>query len=188
MLIETVILALFVSLISGGKMSRLGGLILRGFWLVPLALLIQSGVYWAAVRGIGLGSSWVSPVLDTGSYFLLLIFTYRNRSLPGMSWILLGILLNTLVIGLNGGVMPVDPFFLPEASRNALIEGQGTHGLMTITTHLSFLADRFYMAIPGLQKQVFSVGDVLIDLGVFLLVIQTQRQPREIEPMRYFRS
>ena len=84
--------------------------------------------------------------------------------------------------------MPVDPFFLLEASRNALIEGQGTHGLMTITTHLSFLADRFYMAIPGLQKQVFSVGDVLIDLGIFLLVIQTQRQPREIEPMRYFRS
>ncbi len=179
MLIETLILAIFISLISGGKISRLGELDLRGFWLVPLALLIQSGVYWAAVRGIRLSPSWVSPVLDTGSYFLLLTFTFRNRSLPGMSWIALGILLNTLVIGLNGGAMPVDPSFLHEASRNALLEGQGTHGLMTMTTHFSFLADRFYLAIPGLQKQVFSLGDVLIDIGVFLLVFKTMKRPEE---------
>lgn len=188
MLIETVILALFISLISGGKMSRLGELVLRESWLVPLALLIQSGVYWAAVRGIGLGPSWVSPVLDTGSYFLLLIFTLRNRSLPGVRWISLGILLNTLVIGLNGGVMPVDPSFLPEASRNALLEGQGTHGLMTSSTNLSFLADRFYLDMLGLRKQVFSVGDVLIDIGIFLLVFKTQKKPQEIEPMHAFRS
>jgi len=186
MLIETAILALFVSLISGGKMSRLGELVLREFWLVPLALLIQSGVYWAAVQGIGLGPSWVSPVLDTGSYFLLLIFTFRNRSLPGMRLISLGILLNTLVIGLNGGVMPVDPLFLPEASRNALIEGQGTHGLMSSSTHLSFLADQFYMDILGMRRQVFSVGDVLIDIGIFALVFKTQKQPKEIEPTRSF--
>jgi len=175
MLIETVILAIFISFISGGKMSRLGALVLREFWLVPMALLIQSGVYWAAVRGIGLGPSWASPVLDTGSYFLLLIFTFRNRSLPGVRWISLGILLNTLVIGLNGGVMPVDPSFLPEVSRNALLAAQGTHGLMTMTTHLSFLADRFYLAIPGLQKQVFSVGDGVIDIGCFILIFKTMR-------------
>lgn len=186
MLIETVILAIFISLISGGKLSRLGELDLRKFWLVPLALFIQSGVYWAAVREIGLGPSWVSPVLDTGSYFLLLVFTFRNRSLPGMRWISLGILLNTLVIGLNGGVMPVDPSFLSEASRNALREGQGTHGLMTMSTHLSFLADRFYMDIPGLQKQVFSVGDVLLDIGIFLLIFKTMKDKTECrnEPIK----
>ncbi|KGP74953.1 membrane protein, partial [Desulfosporosinus sp. Tol-M] len=38
MLIETVILAVFISLISGGKMSRLGQLNFRKFRLVPLAL------------------------------------------------------------------------------------------------------------------------------------------------------
>jgi len=181
MLIETVILALLVSLICGRKISSLGELVLREFWLVPLALLIQSGVYWAAVRGIGLGPGWVSPVLDTGSYFLLLIFTIRNRSLPGVSWIFLGILLNTLVIGLNGGVMPVDPSFLPEASRNALLAGQGTHGLMASLTHLSFLADRFYLDILGWDKQVFSVGDILIDIGIFLLVFRTMGSKTTLE-------
>ena len=180
MLIETLILALFVSLISGGKMSRLGDLVLRQFWLVPLALLIQSGVYWAAVQGIGLGPSWASPALDAGSYFLLLLFTFRNRSLPGMRWISLGILLNNLVIALNGGVMPVDPSFLPEASRNALLSGQGTHGLMTSTTQLSFLADIFYLEIPFLQRQVFSVGDIIINIKTFRLVLETMRRKNAI--------
>ena len=183
MLIETLILALIISLISGGKISRLGGLDLREFWLVPLALLIQGGVYWASVRGIGLGPRWLSPVLDTGSYFLLLTFTLRNSSLPGMWWITLGVLLNTVVIAINGGVMPVDPFFLPETIRNALAAGQGTHGLMTTTTHLKFLADRFYLAIPGLQKQVFSVGDCIIDIGCFILVFSTMRKTKTVEEM-----
>jgi len=179
MLIETLIFAFIISLLSGGKISRLGELVLREFWLVPLALLIQSGVYWVAVRGIGLGPTWVSPVLDTGSYFLLLIFTIRNISIPGMGFITLGILLNTLVIGLNGGVMPVDPSFLSEANRNALLEGQGTHGLMTSWTRLSFLADVLYIDLLGMRKQMFSVGDILIDIGVFFLVYKTLRQPQE---------
>lgn len=179
MLIETLILAIVISLLSGGKLNRLGELVLREFWLVPLALLIQSGVYWAAVQGIGLGPSWVSPVLDTGSYLLLLIFTVRNIALPGMRLITLGILLNAIVIGLNGGVMPVDPSFLPESSLNALQEGQGTHGLMTSMTHLSFLADRFYIDMLGFRKQMFSIGDVLIDIGIFILVFKTLRRPRE---------
>ncbi|MCB8817185.1 DUF5317 domain-containing protein [Desulfosporosinus shakirovi] len=173
MLIEALILALIISLLWGGKINRLGQLVLRESWLVPVALIIQSGLYWAAVREVGLDSSWLVQSLGTGSYFLLLFFTWRNRTCPGMSWITLGILLNTIVIGVNGGVMPVDRFFLPEESRKALLEGQGTHGLMTSMTHLSFLADRFYLDILGLKKQMFSVGDILIDIGVFFLLFKT---------------
>ncbi|MDR3586495.1 MAG: DUF5317 domain-containing protein [Desulfosporosinus sp.] len=176
MLIETLILALFISLISGGKLSRLGELVLREFWLVPLALVIQSVVYWAGVRGIRVGPSWLSPVLDTMSYLLLILFILRNSSLAGIRWITLGILLNALVIASNGGVMPVDPSFLSEASRKALLAGQGTHGLMTATTYLRFLADRFYLNVLGLDKQVFSVGDSLIDIGIFLLVFKTMKR------------
>lgn len=175
MLIETLAFSLLISLLCGGKLSRLGQLSLREFWLVPLALLIQSGIYWAAVKEIGFGPSWLSPALDTVSYFLLLSFALRNGSFPGMRWLSLGILLNTIVISLNGGVMPVNPSFLPEVSREALHAGQGTHGLMTSLTRVSFLADQFYLNIPGLQKQVFSVGDIAIDIGCFLLVYKTMR-------------
>lgn len=71
--------------------------------------------------------------------------------------------------------MPVNPVFLPEANREALGAGQGTHGLMTSMTHLSFLADQFYLNIPGLQKQVFSLGDIGIDIGCFLLIYKTMK-------------
>ena len=69
--------------------------------------------------------------------------------------------------------MPVDPLFLSEESHKALLDGQGTHGLLTSMTNLSFLADRFYLDILGFKKQVFSVGDILIDIGVFILVFRT---------------
>jgi len=72
--------------------------------------------------------------------------------------------------------MPVDPSFLPEANRKALLAGQGTHGLMTSATYLRFLADRFYLSVLGLDKQVFSVGDSLIDIGIFLLVFKTMKR------------
>jgi hypothetical protein len=173
MLIETVILAVVISLIEGGRIRRLGWLDLRAFGLVPIAWVIQIVVYWAAVKGIGIGPAWVSPVLDTASYFLLLIFTLINWYLPGMRILALGIFLNTLVIALNGGVMPVDSLYLPEASRLDLLKGQGTHGLMTSTTHLSFLADRIYIAIAGFYKQLISIGDIIIDFGSFLIVNRT---------------
>lgn len=179
MLIETLILALFISLISGGELNQLGKVVLREFWLVPLALLVQGCVYWGSVRGIGFGPSWLSPALDTVSYFLILTFTLRNRSLFGMNFITLGILLNTLVIALNGGVMPVDPSFLTETGRQALLAGQGTHGLMTPGTQLSYLADRFYIDIMGYDKQVFSIGDGLIDIGIFLLIFVTMRRKQD---------
>ncbi|AET70742.1 hypothetical protein Desor_5365 [Desulfosporosinus orientis DSM 765] len=172
MLIESLLIALAVSKMCGGKLSRLGQLSLSEPWLVPVALIIQSGLYWAAVREVGLGTEWTSQFLSIGSYCLLLLFTYRNRACPGMRWIALGILLNTLVIAINGGVMPVDPMLLPEESREALLHGQGTHGLMTSMTCLPILADRFYINIFGL-KQMFSIGDILIDIGVFLLVLRT---------------
>lgn len=176
MLVETVIFALIVSLLTGRKISQLGQADLRGFWLIPLALIIQGGVYWAAVRGIRSGPTWLSPVLDTGSYFLLLIFTLRNRLQPGMRFITLGILLNTIVIAINGGAMPVDPAYLTEATLKSLQAGEGTHGLITSATHLSFLADRFYLNIFGMDKQVCSIGDCLIDIGIFLLIFRSSKR------------
>jgi hypothetical protein len=170
MLIETVVLAIVISLIEGGRIRRLGWLEFQAFWLVPVALVIQIAVYWAAVKGFGIGPVWISPVLNTTSYFLLLIFTLINWYLPGVRILALGILLNALVIALNGGVMPVDPLYLPEASRLALLNGQGTHGLMTSATNLSFLADRIFIAVAGFNKQLISIGDIFIDFGGFLIV------------------
>ncbi len=171
MLIETVILAFLLSFIFRGKISNISRLHFKGVGLVPLSLAMQGLVYWAAVQGISLGRPWVGPFLDTASYIILLGFALVNRSVAGMGFVVLGILGNGLVAGLNQGLMPVDPVQLPEVTRQTLLAGQGTHGLLTPSTKLAFLADRFYVAIPKWGKQLFSVGDLLLDLGVFILIL-----------------
>ncbi|MHB1651857.1 MAG: DUF5317 domain-containing protein [Desulfitobacteriaceae bacterium] len=173
MLIESLFLALLIGLAMGGKLTYLGRLNLRAVGLIVLALGMQTAVYWAAVKGFPLGPQWVSPLMHIFSYLLLFVFGWLNQASPGMRFLTLGITLNGLVIGLNHGLMPVDPLFLPEISRASLLAGQGTHGLLTVGTKLSFLADRFFIFIPGRGRQLFSLGDIFIDIGVLILVLAT---------------
>lgn len=185
MLIETVIMALLISFLFGGKLGNLGRLQLKGVWLVPLSLAMQGLVFWAAKKGITLGNDGVAPIIDTLSYAILLGFALGNRTATGMRFVALGILCNGLVVGLNQGLMPVDPLHLPEASRQALMAGQGTHGMLTSATKLAFLADRFYVSIPIWGAQLFSVGDVLIDVGMLILILSwtlNKNEPRHHTP------
>lgn len=178
MLIGALIIALLAGLFKGGKLRNLAEMALKSVWLVILAFAIQTGVYLTAVKGVGLGPAWLPPILHTGSYFLLLVFVLRNFHVPGVRILGLGILLNALVIGLNGGLMPVDSTYLPDESRNALLAGQGTHGLLTEDSVLGFLADRLFLSVPGLGRQLFSIGDVFIDIGTFILVYDTMTRAR----------
>lgn len=181
MLIGSLILAFIVGLLTGGKLRNLSHLQLRSAWLVPGALFLQAILFWTAAKGISLGVHWLGPVLHILSYILLLTFTLLNRSLPGLRPLTAGIFLNGLVIAFNQGLMPVDPKVLPAADVAHLTKGEGIHGLMSATSRLTILADRFYAAIPGLGQQLFSVGDVLIDIGIFLLVFRSLRSDSDLK-------
>jgi hypothetical protein len=131
--------------------------------------------YWSVKADLNLGAAWVIPVLHSLSYLPLIAFAWLNHSHPGLSIVAAGIALNTLVISLNGGLMPVESAYLPEADLILLQAGTGTHGLLTEATRLKSLADIFYLAIPGLGKQLFSLGDVIIDLGIGTFIIKKMR-------------
>lgn len=173
MLIESLVLALLIGLLAGGKLKGLMGIKLKGVTLLILAVLLQAIAFQAVQHHLLKEPNGVIPVLHTVSYLFLMGFAWLNRTLPGIYIFTAGVALNALVIGLNGGLMPVDPAILPEASRQALFKGTGTHGLLTGNTHFNFLADRFYAEIPGLTKQLFSIGDVFIDIGIGYLIIKT---------------
>lgn len=108
------------------------------------------------------------------SYLLLAVFIGANRRLPGMWLLAAGFLANALVILSNGGYMPASEEALRAAGRWTLLqEAGGTYNnssLIGPQTRLWFLADVF--AIPaGLPfANVFSLGDVLLALGVLVLV------------------
>ena len=178
MLIETVVLALVLGNLKGGKLSNLAELKVKGIWLLALAIGMQIAVYIANSKGFSLGPTWFVPSLHTLSYGVLILFTLLNYSVPGMKFIALGILLNVLVIGLNHGAMPVDPTYLTMEKQNDLLGSTGSHALMTEATSLAWLADRFFIAIPWLGKQLFSIGDIVIDIGGFTLIYNTLNSPR----------
>ncbi|KLU59442.1 hypothetical protein CEB3_c44280 [Peptococcaceae bacterium CEB3] len=175
MLIGALVLAVVVGLLAGGKLKNLSYLPLRGAWLVLGALFLQAVLSWTAAKGLGIGPRWVGPLLHILSYVLLLAFTWVNRSLPGVRVLAAGVFLNGLVIAVNGGLMPVAPGVLPPWDIARLAKGVGIHGLMSARTRLTFLSDRFYLAAPVLGRQLFSVGDVLIDVGAFWLVFRSLR-------------
>ncbi len=108
------------------------------------------------------------------SYLLLAAFLLANRRLPGMWLVGAGFLANATVILANGGYMPASEEALRAAGRWSLLrEAGGTYNnssLIGPQTRLWFLADVF--AIPaGLPfANVFSLGDVLLALGILALV------------------
>lgn len=176
MLLESIVLAILIGFLTGGNLNPLLEVPMKKVGLLLFGALLQAVAFWSVKSNLDLGPSWVIPILHSFSYGFLLGFTGLNRSLSGIRIVAIGIFLNALVIILNGGLMPVESTFLPEASRQLLQAGTGTHGLMTEATRLRFLADIFYADLPGLGKQLFSVGDVLIDLGMGIFIVKQMRK------------
>lgn len=171
MLVEALIIAIIMGYIRKGRLKNLTRLTLTGYWLVPIALVAQLIVQRLGSQGNVDAYKLISMVLHLGSYVLLISFIILNRTLKGMLWLLSGVLLNGLVIAANGGMMPVDPAYLTEAQISTQLARDGIHGMLTAETRIPILADRFYLSLPWLGAQLFSIGDILMDIGVIRLIV-----------------
>ncbi|MGI1659210.1 MAG: DUF5317 domain-containing protein [Desulfitobacterium sp.] len=177
MLLESVIIAVLIGFFAGGSFNSLVEINLKHLELLFLGALLQIFAFWSVKFTLGWSSHWIIPLTHSLSYLFLMGFTWTNRAFRGFRLVTLGIALNAAVIILNGGLMPVDPTFVPESSRQLLETGTGTHGILTEATLLGFLADIFYANIPIFGKQLFSFGDVLIDLGMVVFIVKQMRRP-----------
>jgi hypothetical protein len=151
---------------------------LRLTWLALLAFLPQwLAFYLPATRRL-IPTSLAAAAL-VSSQALLLIFAWFNRSRSGF-WILgIGLALNLLVITLNGGLMPISPETVAQLAAHAPPQawqvgsrlGGGKDIVLPVAVmRLWWLSDRFLLpaVLPG--RVAFSVGDILIAIGVFQLL------------------
>ena len=123
----------------------------------------------------------LGPGVHIFSNLLLLLAVGLNLSLSGMKVLGLGLLLNFLVIAANGGYMPIAPDNLVRAGMADLAEVLRAKGhvakstVLTSETRLPFLTDIFLLPTWLPVNYVFSIGDVLIGIGAFILVLQAMQ-------------
>lgn len=179
------LLGIAAGLLIGFIRSRIKGIPyqvpeLSQIWLVLAAVIPQLLVFQ-----IPLTAGWFSDTAAAAvlviSQLVLLIFIWFNRDKVGILILGLGLLLNLLVISLNGGLMPVAPETAaalypdlplstwelgtrPWWSKNILLRPEDTF--------LAWLSDS--ILLPGWfpWTRALSPGDVFIVLGAFWLLAQ----------------
>jgi hypothetical protein len=172
-----VALGFALGLARGGRIGNLLHLPTRWLWLALIPLALQVGLFLTPL-GTWLGA-WLGPV-HTASYVLLLIPVLLNLALPGMRLIALGLVFNALVIGANGGFMPVAPEAMHAAGIGARLEVLESLGriqksiLMTEDSRFALLAD--WIPLPVLGR-VISPGDVVLMIGALWLISVGMVQP-----------
>lgn len=148
---------------------------LRIGWLVFAAVIPQLLSFQIPATG-KLIPEGVLPVVLIGTQALLIVFAVVNLKQPGFWALGAGLLANFLVVVLNGGWMPISPDtlrrMLPALPAETMIQSERL--LLTKDwimaeeqTRLAWLSDR--ITFPGLTT-AFSIGDIFIAVGTFLLM------------------
>ena len=158
----------------GGHLDGLIALRFRWAWLAVAGLLVQVVLFTELGDRIA-GS--LGPAIYVGSTVAVLVALLRNVNLPGLPIAAVGSLANLAAIVANGGSMPADPSALALAGFDG--PGQHTNSVVLAETALRPLTDIFAVPAGIPLANVFSVGDVLIAVGVAWAIAAAMRRPVE---------
>ena len=166
MLIGAALLLCILSVpLLGGRLQALADLEFRRGGFAVAALVIQ-----VVIISLLPGDAWgLSEEIHLATYFMLGAFLVVNRHIPGLLVVAIGGALNFAAILANGGVMPADPDAIAAAGI-PLNATEFANSAPAADAPLGFLGDGFHT--PGWLPihNVFSVGDVVIVTGAFLLL------------------
>lgn len=148
----------------GGRLQHLAEYPWRGLWLIWASLGIQIPLFSPLAEGL---PTWAAASLHIVSYGLLVGFMALHRGV-GFGPMACGTLFNLAAIVANGGLMPVTQ----DAWQTAFpgMPHGGANSILGDERALWFLGD--VMALPPWfpLTNVFSIGDVLLALGLVYVV------------------
>ena len=168
-------IALLVVPMTKGSFRRLSQVQFSWLWLMLVALIVQFLLEFADFPKDRIDDVGV-PIL-LASYAMILAFCYLNRRVKGMLVITVGIALNVLVIALNLG-MPTKDDVVERNGREVHVPIEHTvkHKPEEESDTLGFLGDK--LSLPGVPDEQFSIGDLVICLGIIDLCFEASRVPR----------
>jgi hypothetical protein len=172
MFIAVALIAGFViGMARGGRLQNIDSAAIKFAPLLALGIVVQAAARFTSSGGV---------VILLLSYLLLLAFVGLNLNLVGMGIVAVGIAMNALVIGVNGG-MPVRPDAIAEAgiaapsAVDALDFGTKRH-LETDDDRLTWLGD--IVPVPLGAGEVLSFGDLVMAVGVADVIVHLLRRRR----------
>lgn len=168
-LVLAVLLVVVAVPLAGGRLGDLREIQIRGAALVGVAVVVQTLLVTILPKDVPPALAGAAHLL---TYAVGIGVLLANRRIPGMAVIALGGLANTAAIAANGGVMPATAAARAAAGLPPLAAG-GAHFANSATVssaRLWFLGDVFPWPRPLPFANVFSVGDVLLVVGVAVLL------------------
>jgi hypothetical protein len=157
----------------GGRFEGLARIRLQWPWLAVVGLLVQVVLFSGPVtERIG----ELGPPIYIASTFAVLVFVLRNLSVPGFLLVAAGAASNLVAILANGGYMPASPEALAAAGAGGT-EGYSNSRTMSEPA-LEPLTDVFALPPAVPFANVFSIGDVLIGVGIAVAIVAAMRQAR----------
>ncbi|HEX8939050.1 MAG TPA: DUF5317 family protein [Candidatus Limnocylindrales bacterium] len=171
---------LLLGLLLGGSLAGIGGLRFRWAGLAVGGFAIQVVLFAppvaASVGDLG------TPIYLASTLLVVAAVLGNVRQLPALWLVAVGAAANLAAIVANGGGMPALPSALEAAGRTG--STAYSNSILAPDPILPALVDRF--AIPaGIPfANVFSIGDVLIGLGVAAVLIVAMRRRPTVLPAR----
>ena len=165
-------LGLLLGVLAGGRVAGLSTIRFRWAGVALVALAVQAVLFSGAFdASIG----WIGAIVYVASTGAVLVAVVRNLAIPGLAIVALGAASNLAAILANGGYMPADPAALRAAGASAEPVGF-SNSVVTQTPALRPLTDVFAIPDGWAFANVFSVGDVLIGLGVAVTIALAMRR------------
>ena len=159
-IVVAAILAVLTVPLSGRSLAPLAQLTLRHVWLVWLSIGTQLLI--TLIPGF---PEMAGEALHLLTFAAAAAFMWANRRLPGTMWIAVGAGLNLAAIAANGGTMPASAWAWRTAGFDALTGGFENSNVV-VSPRLAWLGDVFAIPSEWPLANVFSVGDVIVVVGV----------------------
>src|SRR5918997_2845298 len=152
--------------VAGGRLGKLDSLQLRWTWLAVVAFAVQVLI----VTVVPSGDTDLHRAAHLFTYALVAVCVVANLRSVRFLWVVaLGGLLNVIAIVANGGVMPASRGALSTAGLDVR-SGSFANSDHVDGAHLAFLGDVFAIPAGWPGANVFSLGDVLMLVGAFLVL------------------
>ena len=169
-ILYAILIGLLVGFLVGGRLAGIAEIHLRWSWVILGGLLVQVVLFSEPVsERIGA----LGPPIYVGSTVAVIGAILANRAIPGMLIVALGAASNLAAIVANGGYMPMSA-----GAAAAMGGGHSTaysNSALVPDPMLAPLTDIFALPMWLPFANVFSIGDILIGVGVAVVIVKAMR-------------